>query len=59
MYLLSAPNSYQIGSKEPRAYIDLDPVLNFSTYNDNGCKSDDFIKTVFYKVRITIIRNKN
>ena len=59
MYLLYAPNSYIAGNKEPRAYVDVDHLKNYSTYNDNGSESDDFIKTMFYKVRIIVMRNKN
>ena len=59
MYLLYAPNSYTAGNKEPRAYIDVNHLTNYSTCNDNGSKSEDFIKTIFYKVRIINFRNKS
>jgi len=57
-FLLDAPNSNTYGFKEPRAYLDVDQLTNFSTYNPNGKDGQDFIKTSFSKVRLVSIRNK-
>lgn len=57
-FLLNAPNSNTFGCKEPRAYLDVDSLTNYSTYNTNGKESQDYIKTNFSKVRIISIRNK-
>lgn len=57
-FLLSAPNSSTFGCKEPRAYLDVDKLTNYSTYNSNGKDAQDYIKTTFSRVRLISIRNK-
>ena len=55
---MHAPNSNTFGCREPRAYLDVDTLTNYSTYNTNGKDNNDYIKTNFSKVRIISIRNK-
>jgi hypothetical protein len=58
MWLLSAPKSKSFGYQEPRIYIDVEKVNNFSTYNNNGKDSSDYVRTCFNKVRLVSIKNK-
>ena len=56
--MLSAPNSY--GSIEPRCYLDVNKLDNFSTYNDFGTTvKKKFIETRFNKVRLVTFKAKN
>ena len=56
MFLLKAPSAKHYGSLEPRFYIDIDKMNNFSSLNQSG--GNNKLHTIFEKVRLTSIRNK-
>jgi len=56
MFLLKAPTTKTFGSLEPRFYIDVDKINNFSSINNTG--GINKLKTVYDKIRLITIRSK-